>query len=129
MDIVSVISLLSGNSPGRVDPKCVNCQYLFPCIISPSDTSGKKKRKKKKKQRRTCITEPESGNFFPVTHVTQHPTMKPDVTVNCYHTLSAPKLLLVEINIPDKFSRFLKSPSLLTHFSVTSIIIIIQYKS
>ena len=62
-------------------------------------------------------------------YVTHHTTLKLDAHVNCYNTPSTPQLLPVEINILDKFSRFPKSPNLLTHFSVIKIAIIIQYKS
>jgi hypothetical protein len=51
MDIVSVTSLLSSDSPGKVDPKCVNCQCLCPLNTSPCDTP-------EKGQKRTYITEP-----------------------------------------------------------------------
>jgi hypothetical protein len=51
-DIMSITSLLSINSRGTVDPKCVNCHCLRPFTISPCNAS-------EKGQKRTCITEPK----------------------------------------------------------------------
>ena len=60
-DVVSVTSLPSSDSPGRVDPKCVYCQCLSPLNTSSCEISGK--RTEKNLYHWTWV-------LYPVTHIT-----------------------------------------------------------